>query len=300
MRTPSLTRFAWISITAALTTIALKAVAFFWTGSVGLLSDAVESFVNLIAAVVALFALRVAERPPDKNHAYGYTKAEYFSSIAEGIFILIASASIAIAAISRLIHVSPIAQPLIGIVLSGLASLVNFVIALILLRAGKKYRSITLESDAHHLMTDVWTSVAVVVGIIVVWMTNIYILDPIIALAVAVNIIFTGVRILRESVLGFMDTAIPEKDIAEITNILTSYCTNGIVYHGLRSRESASRRFVSFHILVPGTWSVRKGHDLLERIEKEIRSKFDKMTVTTHLEPLEDPRSEQDISIDRE
>lgn len=300
MRRPSLTRFAWISVAAAVTTIALKAAAFFLTGSVGLLSDAVESFVNLIAAVVALFALRIAERPPDKEHAYGHTKAEYFASIAEGTFILIASVSIGLAAVNRLFHPEPISQPVLGVVISGLASLVNFLVAMLLLKTGKKYRSITLEADAHHLMTDVWTSVAVVVGILVVWITNIQILDPIIALAVAANIVFTGFRILRESALGFMDTAIPDPDMAELTKILDSYCTGGIMYHGLRTRKSASRWFVSFHVLVPGAWTVRRGHNLLERIEKDIRRTFSNMTVTTHLEPLEDPRSNDDISIDRE
>jgi cation diffusion facilitator family transporter len=300
MSSVSLTRYAWLSVGAAIATISLKAIAYFLTGSVGLLSDAVESFVNLISAIVALFALRVAERPPDSRHFYGHTKAEYFSSVAEGIFIFIAAISIAYAALQRLTHLTPITQPFIGVVVSGIASLINFVVALLLLSAGKKNRSITLEADAHHLLTDVWTSVAVVVGIIVVGITHIVVLDPVIALAVAANICFTAFRILKESAMGFMDTAIPEEETEGVTRILDKYCKNGIKYHGLRSRQSGSRRFITFHVLVPGSWSVRRGHDLLEQMEEEIRSKFDKMTVTTHLEPLEDPRSSEDISIDRQ
>lgn len=299
MKTSSLTRFIWLSIFAAVATIALKTAAYYLTGSVGLLSDAAESVVNFIAAIIAMVALRVAERPPDAQHTYGHTKAEYFSSISEGLFILIAAATIAYTAIIRLLHPMRIEQPIVGVVISLIASGINFIVAIILLRVGKKFRSITLEADAHHLLTDVWTSVGVVVGILIIFITNIQLFDPIIALLVAINIVISGIGILKKSALGFMDTALPDEDLAVITQILDSYCQHGITYHGLRSRESASRRFLSFHVLVPGTWSVRKGHDLLEKIEKDIRSKFDKMTITTHLEPLEDPRSKDDISIDR-
>lgn len=299
MKLNSASRFIWLSIIAAVSTIALKSAAYFLTGSVGLLSDAAESIVNLVAAVIAMVALRVAERPPDAQHTYGHTKAEYFSSISEGLFILIAAATIAYTAILRLLHPVTIEQPLLGVGISVVASLINLVVAMVLLRAGKKHRSITLEADAHHLLTDVWTSVGVVVGILIISVTNIQIFDPIIALLVALNIVFSGIRILKQSALGFMDTALADEDMVIITEILDSYCKGSIAYHGLRSRQSASRRFLSFHVLVPGHWSVRRGHDLLEKIEKDIRSKFDKMTVTTHLEPLEDPRSRDDISIDR-
>lgn len=296
----SLSRFAWLSIGAAIATIILKSAAYFVTGSVGLLSDAVESFVNLVAAILALIALTIAERPPDATHPYGHSKAEYFASISEGFFILIAAGSIGYAAITRLTHVTPIVQPGLGIMISTGASLINLIVALVLLRAGKKYRSITLTSDAHHLLTDVWTSAAVVVGIAVVAITNIQILDPIVALIVSTNIVFSGVRILKQSAFGFMDTAIIPEDMALVSKILAPYEKQGILFHGFRSRQSASRRFLTFHVLVPGTWSVRKGHDLIEKIEKDIHATFEKMTVTTHLEPKEDPRSQEDISIDRE
>lgn len=299
MNTPSITRFAWLSISAAITTIILKTAAYLVTGSVGLLSDAIESFVNLIAAILALIALTIASRPPDADHSYGHTKAEYFASVAEGFFILVAAGSIAYAAITRLKHVTPIEQASLGIMISVVASLINFIVAIILFRAGKKHRSITLTSDAHHLLTDVWTSVAVVVGIAVVSLTNIQILDPVIALVVSANIVVSGVRILRQSAFGFMDTAIVPADMALVEQILLPYKKRGVMFHGFRSRQSASRRFLTFHVLVPGAWSVRKGHDLVEQIEADIRKSFEKMTVTTHLEPKEDPRSQDDISIDR-
>ncbi len=291
--------YAWLSISTAVITVALKAIAYYLTGSVGLLSDAIESLVNLLAAIVALVALSIAARPPDNQHAYGHGKAEYFASIAEGLFIFVASGSIAYTAISRILHPVPLDLSIVGIGVSVLASLLNFVVALVLFRAGKRFRSITLTSDAHHLMTDVWTSVAVVCGIGVVMLTGIQILDPIIALIVSINIVFSAVSIIKESALGFMDTSISNTDIAEIESVLKTFCTKGVSYHGLRTRQAGARRFVTLHVLVPGSWSVKRGHDLLEKMEQTLRNHFDKMTITTHLEPSEDPVSSDDISIDR-
>lgn len=292
--------YAWLSIVTAILTVGLKALAYYLTGSVGLLSDAIESLVNLLAAIVALVALSIAARPPDSQHAYGHGKAEYFSSIAEGLFIFIASGSIAYTAIQRILHPLPLELSVIGIGVSVFASLLNLIVALSLFKAGTRFRSITLTSDAHHLMTDVWTSVAVVGGIVIVMLTGIQILDPIIALIVSVNIVFSAVSIIKESALGFMDTAISDADIAEVTTVLNTFCKKGVSYHGLRTRQAGARRFVTLHVLVPGNWSVKKGHDLLEKIEQTLRLHFDKMTITTHLEPSEDPISSKDISIDRE
>lgn len=291
--------FAWISIGAAVITIALKFFAFLVTGSIGFFSDAIESFVNLVTAITSLVALRIAERPADSQHPYGHTKAEYFSSVIEGVSILIASGGIAITAINRLAHPVSISQPFSGILISVIASLINGGVAVILFRAGRRYRSIALESDGHHLMTDVWTSIAVIVGVSAVFFTNIQILDPIIALVVSANIVFSGFRIIKQSVLGFMDTSIPQEDIEGVKAVIESYCSRGVSYHGLRTRTSASRRFVTFHVLVPGNWTVRRGHNLLEKMEADLRHKFTKMTITTHLEPKEDSRSSDDISIDR-
>lgn len=294
-----ITHFAWLSIGAALVTILLKSVAYHITGSVGLLSDALESLVNLVAAIAALSVLYIAQRPPDEDHAYGHTKAEYFSSIFEGILILVAAIGIAATAINRFIHPKDIEQVYMGLGVSLVATLINFIVARKLFAGGKKFRSITLEADAHHLMTDVWTTLGVVIGVGIVGITHLQFLDPLIAVVVAFQIVLSGISLIRQSALGFMDTAIPQEDIAIVESILKRYCSNGITYHGLKSRQSASRRFVSFHVLVPGSWTVRKGHNLLEKIEYDIHQKLEKVTVFTHLEPINDPRSMEDIGIDR-
>ncbi|MDO8497108.1 MAG: cation diffusion facilitator family transporter [bacterium] len=299
MNNSSLSRFAWLSILAAVLTISLKSAAYFMTGSVGLLSDALESIVNLVAAVMALFMLKLAEKPPDEDHVYGHTKAEYFSSIVEGILILIAALSIGITSVDRLMHPRPIEQVSMGLTVSIIASLINFGVAITLLKIGKRTRSIILEADGHHLMTDVWTSVGVIVGVALVSLTHIQMLDPIVALLVALNIVITGFKIMKQSTLGLMDTSLAPEDILKIKEVLSRYKNKGISYHGLQSRQSATRRFMSVHILVPGSWTVQKGHNTLEEIELTIGKMFPKMTVFTHLEPIEDPRSLEDISLDR-
>lgn len=295
----SLTRYAWLSIAAALVTISLKVGAFLITGSVGLLSDAAESLVNLVGAVVALVMLTIASRPPDEEHAYGHDKAEYFSSGVEGTLIFIAAIAIAWAAIPRLFNPQPIESAGIGLVIAGIASVINFGVSRVLMRAGKKYNSITLEADAQHLMTDVWTSVGVIVGVAAVAVTGWYILDPLIALAVAGNIVWTGYHLIRRSVLGLMDTVLPPEELKQVNAILEKYKTQGVAFHALRSRESGARRFVSMHVLVPGEWTVQRGHALLEQIEAEIRAAIPAVTVFTHLEALNDPASYDDTKLDR-
>jgi cation diffusion facilitator family transporter len=295
----SLTRFAWLSIAAAVVTISLKASAYLLTGSVGLLSDALESIVNLVAAVVALVALSVAAREPDEERAYGYQKAEYFSSGTEGTLILIAAASIIFTAVNRLLHPAPLESVGLGLVVSAVASAVNFVVALRLRDAGRKYESITLEADAHHLMTDVWTSIGVIIGVAGVSLTGWLWLDPLVALGVALNIIRAGVDLVRRSALGLLDTAIPAPERAKLQAILESYRSNGIEWHAVRTRQAGTRRFVSFHLLVPGDWTVQRGHDLVEDMEREIRSTLNRVTVFTHLEPIEDPLAWEDIGLDR-
>ncbi len=280
-------------------TIALKAGAYVVTGSVGLLSDALESLVNLAAAVIALIALTIAAQPPDEDHTYGHEKAEYFSSGVEGALILIAAVSIAFTAIQRILHPQPIEQPGLGLTIAVIASLVNLGVAQILLRAGRRYESITLEADAHHLMTDVYTSAGVIVGVALVSLTGWYLLDPLIALAVAGHIVWSGVRLVRRSVSGLMDTALPAAEREVLDATLAPFRAKGIVFHALRTRQSGARRFVSFHVLVPGTWSVRRGHTLLERVERDVRQALPNTTVFTHLEPIEDPASFQDTTLDR-
>lgn len=298
--TTSLTRFAWLSIAAAVVTIGLKTGAYFVTGSVSLLSDALESLVNLAAAVVALLMLSVAARPPDADHAYGHSKAEYFSSGVEGGLILLAAGSIAITAVGRLLDPRPIEQLGLGLTISVIASVINLVVARVLLQAGRHYHSITLEADAQHLMTDVWTSVGVLVGVVAVNLTGWQRLDPIIALVVAAHILWTGVQLIRRSALGLLDTALPAAERDRVVAILDGFARReGVAYHALRTRQAGARRFVSVHILVPGSWTVQRGHNLLERIEREVRATFANTTIFTHLEPLEDPKSFADQSLDR-
>jgi len=294
-----LTRFAWLSIGAALLTIALKTIAYFLTGSVGLLSDALESLVNLVGALMALAMLTIAARPADEDHAYGHSKAEYFSSGVEGTLILIAAISIVWAAIPRLITPKPLEQIGLGIAVSIAASLVNLIVAIILLQASKKYNSITLEANSHHLLTDVWTSAGVLAGVGAVALTGWERLDPIVAILVAANIIWSGVRIVRMSALGLMDTSLSTDEQNLVRNALKPYIQNGVQYHALRTRQSGSRRFVSLHIIVPGKWTVQRGHQLLESIEADIRNVLQSATVFTHLESLNDPASWDDTDLDR-
>lgn len=295
----SLKRYAWLSIGAALATILLKGVAWWMTGSVGLLSDALESFVNLAGALMALAMLTVAAQPADANHAYGHGKAEYFSSGFEGLLILLAALGIGVAAVERLLHPQPLEQVGIGLAVSVGASLINLFTARVLMAAGKEHRSITLEADAHHLLSDVWTSVGVIAGVGAVALTGWLWLDPLLALLVAANIVWTGWRLVRRSADGLMDVALPPAQHALVVAILDGYRTQGIEFHALRTRQSGARGFVDVHVLVPGAWSVQRGHELVERVEKDIRAALPYASVLTHLEPLEDPASLEDIGLDR-
>jgi cation diffusion facilitator family transporter len=292
-------RFAWLSIAAALVTIALKTVAWRLTGSVGLLSDALESLVNLVAAILTLIMLTVAARPADEDHAYGHSKAEYFASGAEGALILLAAAGIGWTAVQRLLAPQPLEQAGLGVLVSTGASLVNFAVARVLLAAGRRHHSIALEADAHHLLTDVWTSAGVLLGIGLVTLTGWERLDPIIALLVAANIVWTGVQLLRRSAMGLLDAALAPAELAALRAVLAHHEGPEVRFHAVRTRQAASRRFVSMHVLVPGAWTVRRGHDLLERIEEEVRAVVPNATVMTHLEALEDPASWLDEGLDR-
>jgi cation diffusion facilitator family transporter len=295
----SLTRFAWLSIGAALLTIGLKTVAYLITGSVGLLSDAVESLVNLVGGIMALAMLTVAARPADEDHAYGHGKAEYFSSGLEGGLILVAAVSIAVAAVSRLMSPQPLQAVGLGLAVSVVASVVNLVVALVIMRAGRRHHSITLEANARHLLTDVWTSVGVLAGVgLVVWTGWLW-LDPVVALLVAANILWTGVGIVRRSIGGLMDASISTDDLATVRKVFEGYESGGVKFHALRTRQSGSKRFISVHVLVPGDWTVQRGHDLLERIEAEVRNALSESVVFTHLESLDDPASWEDESLER-
>lgn len=291
--------FAWLSIAAALSTIALKTWAWWLTGSVGLLSDALESVVNLAGAVMALWMLTIAEQPPDELHAYGHGKAEYFSSGFEGFLILLAAVSIGWAAVDRLLHPQPLEQLGIGLAVSAVASLINLGTARVLLGVGRRHNSITLEADAHHLLTDVWTSAGVILGVGAVAFTGWLWLDPALALLVAANIVWTGVQLIRRSTAGLMDEALPQAQQAAIDAVLSGYRQGGTEFHALLTRQAGARAFVSVHVLVPGGWSVQQGHDHAERIEADIRTAVPHAHVLTHLEPIEDPLSHEDKRLDR-
>ena len=299
MQSPSLTRFAWLSIAAALATMALKGVAYLLTGSVGLLSDALESLVNLAGALMALAMLSVAARPPDEDHAHGHGKAEYFSAGAEGALIVIAAISIGVAAVDRLMHPRPLERVGLGLAVSVVAALLNLAVALVLLRAAKANRSATLQASAHHLLTDVWTTAGVLVGVGAVAATGWLPLDPIVAIAVAANIVWAGGRILRDSVAGLMDASLPADEQRVIQRLLDGYAAKGIEYHALRTRRAGAHRFVTVHVLVPPDWTVQRGHDLLEQVEADIRRALPPVTVLTHLEPLGDPAAMADQDLHR-
>ncbi len=294
-----LIRFAIVSVVAALATIALKSGAWWLTGSIALLSDALESLVNLVAALAALAALWVAARPADQEHAYGHTKAEYFSSGFEGALILAAAASILFVAARRLLEPQPIAEPGIGLAITGIASLLNLGVARVLRRAGREYESVSLEADAQHLMADVWTSLGIIVGVAATALTGWHRLDAIVAIGVALLVIRAGFKLVRRSMLGLLDTSLPEETLGAITAILDSRAADGVRYHALRTRQAGARRFISFHILVPGDWTVQRGHDLLEQIEEQVRAAVPNSVVDTHLEPIEDPVSWEDTRLER-
>lgn len=296
---PSLSRYAWLSIAAALATILLKGAAWWLTGSVGLLSDAIESFVNLAGALMALAMLTLAAMPADDKHAYGHGKAEYFSSAFEGFLILLAAFSIGYTAFERLLNPQPLEAVGVGLAVSAVASIINLLTSRTLMAVGRKYNSITLEADAHHLMTDVWTSAGVIAGVGLVWLTGWLWLDPAIAILVALNIVWTGWQLMQRSASGLMDVAIPADKLAALEALLEQYRGQGLDFHALRTRQSGSREFITLHVLVPGQWTVKQGHDWAERIELDIARLLPKSHVTTHLEPLEDPVSMVDQALER-
>lgn len=296
----SLTQFAWLSIGAAVVTILLKTIAYLLTGSVGLLSDAIESLVNLAGALMALTMLTIAARPADYDHVYGHSKAEYFSSVTEGALIFGAALAIIAAAVQKLFQPRPLEQLGGGLGISVAASLINFIVARILLEAGRKHNSITLEADAHHLMTDVWTSVGVIGGVALAGITGWMPLDPLVAILVALNILWTGFQLIRRSVMGLMDAALPEAEQRLIRQVMAKYQERGVDFHALRTRQAAARRFISVHVLVPGNTTVHDAHHIVEDFEDDIRSSLGgAITVFTHLEPAEDELSMADIHLDR-
>jgi cation diffusion facilitator family transporter len=286
-----------LSIVAALLTLALKSAAYLLTGSVGLFSDAVESLVNVAAAVTAYLSLHYAAKPVDESHTYGHEKIEFFSSGLEGVLILAAAAGIAWYAVQRLIAPQPL-QPLgPGLAISLIASLINGAVAVVLLRAGRRHHSIVLEADGRHLLTDVWTSAAVLLGLSLVWLTEVQMLDPLIALVVAANILWTGFDLIRRSFDGLMDHALPPQEQAAVRSAIEQHLGPNMDYHALRTRRAGRRRFVDFHLLVPGRLSVQQAHTLTGQIEESVRGVLSELEVTVHIEPIEDKSSWRDSAL---
>lgn len=292
-------RLLWLSIAAAVATIGLKTVAWLLTGSVGLLSDAAESGVNLVAAVVALATLHWASKPADEQHAYGHAKAEYLSAGVEGALIVLAAVTIAVSATDRLLDPQPLSDVGIGLAVAAGASVINLAVGLLLVRAGREHRSITLEADGRHLLTDVWTSAGVVAGVALVAISGWERLDPIVAIAVAANILVTGARLLRSSAGGLMDQGLEDAAQDDIRQALAPFQPRGVRFHAIRTRRAGQRAFISMHVLVPGEWTVQHGHDLAEEVEAALRDRLPHATVFTHVEPVEDPRSFEDTGLDR-
>lgn len=288
-----LKKFAWLSIAAAVVTILLKGIAWWLTGSVGLLSDALESFVNLAGALMALAMLTLAEQPADDNHAYGHTKAEYFSSAFEGFLIFLAAISIAYTAVERFIHPQELEAVGVGLIVSVLATIINFWVARVLLKTGIAHNSITLEADAHHLMTDVWTSVGVIAAVGLVGISGWIWLDPLIAILVAINIVWTGWQLMQRSASGLMDGVLDGEKLSAIRSVLQTFEAEGICFESLKTRQAGRQSFVSLHVLVPGAWTVKVGHDWLDKIEAAIKIAVPGAQVSTHLEPVDEVQPNQ-------
>ncbi|WHU48884.1 cation diffusion facilitator family transporter [Gordonia sp. L191] len=293
-----LTRYALLSIVTAIVVIIMKLLAWRVSGSVGLLSDALESLVNLAAAVAAFLALRVVARPADAEHNFGHSKAEYFSAVFEGVLIIAAAVAIVVAAAERLAHPAELDSVGLGLVISVVATVLNGAVAVLLLRAGKRYRSMTLEADGKHLLTDVWTTVGVVVGVFLVMVTGWQPLDSIVAILVAINIVFVGGRLVWRSGDGLLDAALPAADLVKISGVLDRFRSEKVDFHDIRTREAGHERFVQLHMLVPGEWTIDRGHDLVEAVEDELHATLDHLRVTIHLEPIDDPRAYEPWRLD--
>jgi cation diffusion facilitator family transporter len=296
---PSSARYALLSVAAAVVTMLLKFGAWKLSGSIGLLSDALESLVNVGASLAAFGTLRWAAQPPDDEHAFGHGKAEYFSSGFEGALIFIAAVVIIYTAWPRLLHPQPLDQTGVGLVIAVVAALINFIVARILLRVARERRSPALEADGRHLMSDVWTTVGIVAAVALVALTGALMLDALIAIAVALYLLFTGTRLLRAAGRGLMDHAWPEAERAELDAVLDDYRAQGIAFHAIRTRSSGSHRFVTLHVLVPGAWTVQRGHDLVEQLELALATRLGPLAIFTHLEPIEDPAADDDERLER-
>ncbi|XCB29762.1 cation diffusion facilitator family transporter [Arcanobacterium hippocoleae] len=295
-KSADLTRFAWISIAAAIVTIATKLGAYLLVGSVSLLSDAMESVVNLVAAVVALVSLKIAAKPADSSFTFGRSKAEYFSAAVEGAMIFGAAALILFSAIERILHPVTLNNFGIGLLISAISAGVNLIVGIYLIRSGQKYSSPALTADGKHLLTDVITTAGVLLGVALIWLTGWEILDPIFAVAVALNIIYIGIGLIRTALAGLLDVTLPSAENTTIIEILHTFQKDGVItFHGLQTRVSGRARYVNLDMQVPDDWTVKAGHDLAMQIEAAIQNALENCEVAIHIEPISDPASYEDI-----
>lgn len=287
------------SIAAAVATLGLKTGAYWLTGSVGLLSDALESIINLVAALIAYISLWYSARPADRAHMYGHSKVEFFSSGIEGFLIIVAAGAIAWYAVQRLMHPQPLEQLDLGLFVSLLAAAINFAVARILIRVGREEHSIVLEADGQHLMTDVWTSAAVLIALAVVWLTDWLMLDPVIAIGIAINIVWTGWQLVQRSIDGLMDRALPEEQLNRLRSAIQDRLEPGMAFHALRTRRAGTKFFADFHLLVPGAWTVRRAHTVAHQVEEAARTVLPGLEVTVHVEPIEEQSSWEDNPVEQ-
>jgi cation diffusion facilitator family transporter len=284
---PALQTIAAFSVVIGLVVLGLKYVAYVVTGSVALYSDALESIVNVATAVAALVAIRFSAKPADANHPYGHHKAEYFSVVLEGVLIVIAALSIFREAYFAFLSPRSLTEPTRGLIINGVASVINAAWCYFLIRQGRARRSPALVADGRHLLTDVVTSVGVLVGLLLAIATGIAILDPIIAALVALNILWSGWRMIRESVGGLMDEAAPPETLDRIRQVISANASGAIEAHDLRTRLAGRATFIDFHLVVPGSMPVTEAHDICDQIEKALKSEVADALITIHVEPEE-------------
>ncbi|REC95126.1 cation diffusion facilitator family transporter [Kushneria indalinina] len=278
-------KIAWASLLVGFAVLGLKTLAYALTGSVALLSDALESLVNVVTAVAALIAIRVAAMPADDNHPYGHHKAEFFSAVLEGVMIIIAALLILREAITGLMNPQPLELPLMGIVISLIATVINAVWSRVLIRVGTRERSPALVADGRHLFTDVVTSAGVIVGVVLAMSTGWWLLDPLVAIIVAVNILWSGAKVIRESLSGLMDEAVSPETMALIHRVIASTGEGAVEAHDVRTRHAGRATFIDFHLVVPGDTTVFHAHEICDRIETGLRQALGDVRITIHVEP---------------
>jgi cation diffusion facilitator family transporter len=277
--------YFWLSTAAAIVTIVLKTLAWWMTGSVGLASDAMESFVNLAGATFALWMITVARLPPDDDHPLGHSKAEYFSSGFEGLLIFGAAAAIIWSGAGRLLHPHPLESVGAGLLLSAGSSGINLFVAVVMRRAAVRFRSVALEGGWRHLMADVWTSAGVIAGIAAVVATGWLWLDAIVAIAVGLHVLLEGVKLVRTSAQGLMDASLAPEELEKLERVVDGLRSPDISFARLRTRRAGARSFVYLDVLVPGQWTVAQAHAELDRIEADIGAAMGDTVVFTHAEP---------------